>query len=75
MISPQTIINADITQLATRYGQLKNISLDDALRAVIRSRTYAILTNPDTGLCFEMTDYVYDMFLEEVEEMEATHGR
>ena len=66
MINPQTIITADIAQMTKRYSALANISSDEALRAVMASRTYQVLTNPDTGLCYEMTDYVYDMFLEEM---------
>lgn len=68
MKNQRTIIDADITQICERYAKLKNISADDALKLVIGSKTYAALSNIETGLCYEMTNYVYDMFLEEMGE-------
>ncbi|MCL2199241.1 MAG: hypothetical protein FWB80_09985 [Defluviitaleaceae bacterium] len=66
MKSPSTIIDADVTQISERYSALKGISLDESLKRVIASKTYSTLNNTETGLCYEMTDYVYDMFLEEM---------
>ena len=67
MKKPQTIIDADVTQICERYAKLKGISSDESLKQVIKSKTYKTLMNIETGLCYEMTDYIYDMFLEEME--------
>jgi len=66
MKKAQAVINADIAQMCERYAKLKSISCDAALKIIMGSQTYKILINVETGLCYEMTDYVYDMFLEEM---------
>ena len=68
MKNPKTIIDSDITQISSRYAKLKNITTDKALELFFISKTYKTLVNIETGLCYEMTDYIYDMFLEEMEE-------
>ena len=47
---------------------LKGISYDEAIRIILGSATYRALYETETGLCFEMFDAIYDMFLEEVGE-------
>jgi len=66
MKDPRTIIDADVTQISERYASFKGISLDDSLKLVLNSKTYITLTDIETGLCYEMTNYIYDMFLEEM---------
>ena len=66
MKNPRVIIDTDVTQMSTRYAELKDIAVDDALKLVLSSRTYKTLNNTETGLCYEMTNYIYDMFLEEM---------
>ena len=68
MKSPKIIIDSDITQISSRYAGLKNITTDKALELFFRSKTYKTLINIETGLCYEMTDYIYEMFLEEMED-------
>jgi len=66
MKNPLVIIDTDVAQISERYAKLKSISLDDSLKLVLMSQTYKTLNNSETGLCYEMTDYIYDMFLEEM---------
>jgi len=61
----ETIIDANTTRICMAYAKLKNISHDDAMRTFIASRTFHALSIPETGLCYEMFDAVYEMFLEE----------
>ena len=64
------IITADVVRISMAYSKHKGISIDDAMRIFFDSATYRALVEPDTGLCFEMFEVVYDMFLEEVSEHE-----
>ena len=65
MKSPDVMIAADITRVCTEYAKLKGITQDDAMRIFLASSTYRALNEPETGLCFEMFDAIYEMFLEE----------
>jgi hypothetical protein len=68
MKDPKTIIDSDITQISSRYAEMKNITADEALELFFGSKTYKTLINTENGLCYEMTDYIYEIFLEEMEE-------
>ena len=69
MKDPKLIIDTDLTQITAKYAQFKNISPDKAMVLFVDSKTYSTLINIETGLCYEMTDYIYDMFLEEMGEI------
>lgn len=69
MINPRTIIDCDVVQISRRYAILKGISEDESLVRVLNSKLYELLTDTETGLCYEMTDYIYELFLEEVGEL------
>jgi len=69
MKDPKVMIDYDVTQIGSRYAEFKNITADCALALFLGSKTYKTLIDTDTGLCFEMTDYIYEMFLEETGEM------
>ena len=68
MKNPKVIIDSDVTQISTRYAKLKAVTADKALELFLGSKTYKALIDTETGLCYEMTDYIYDMFVEEMEE-------
>jgi len=70
MKSPKTIIDFDVTQISSRYSKMKNIFPDEALALFLGSKTYKTLNNIETGLCYEMTDYIYEMFLEEMGDLD-----
>jgi len=60
------IITTDVTRISNRYAKENNISEDDAMRMFLGSGTYKALINIETGLCYEMFEAIYDMFLEEI---------
>jgi len=66
MKNPRSVIDMDIVQISGRYAKEKGISTDKALELFFGSKTYKTLINVETGLCYEMTDYIYDIFLEEM---------
>lgn len=43
-----------------------NLDAEDALRKVYNSKTYALLSNPKTGLFFQSPMYVYEYLKEEI---------
>jgi len=69
MKNPEVMIAADITRISTEYAKLKGISEDEAMRIFLASPTYRALNEPETGLCFEMFEAIYEMFLEEMGEL------
>jgi len=75
MKDTHVVIAADVTRVSMEYARLKKISQDEAMRIFLGSATYRALNEPETGLCFEMFEAIYDMFLEEVGayELQATH--
>ena len=64
----KTIIAIDTTRVSVEYAKKMDISEDEALRIFLGSATYKTLINIETGLCFEMFEAIYDMFLEEMVE-------
>ena len=66
MKDPKVIIATDVSRVAVDYAKKMDISTDEAMRIFIGSSTYRALVNIETGLCFEMYDAIYEMFLEEM---------
>ena len=62
----KTIIATDVTRISVEYAKRMDLSEDEALRLFLGSATYKALINIETGLCYEMFDAIYDMFLEEM---------
>ena len=62
----KVIIATDVTRVSTGYAKKMKITEDEAMRIFLASATYRALINVETGLCFEMFEAIYDMFLEEM---------
>ena len=62
----KTIIATDVTRISVEYAKRMGLSEDEAMRLFLGSATYKALINIETGLCYEMFDAIYDMFLEEM---------
>ena len=67
MKNTDIMIAADVTRASTEYAKLKGITEDEAMRIFLASSTYRALSETATGLCFEMFEAIYEMFLDEVE--------
>jgi len=59
-------VATDVARLCVTYAKKMNISEDEALRIFLGSATYRALINVETGLCYEMHNAIYEMFLEEM---------
>ena len=68
MKDPKIIIDSDVAQISARYAEQYNTSATEAMRLFLGSKTYEALVNVETGLCFEMTSAIYELFLDEVGE-------
>ena len=62
----KVIIATDVTRVSVEYAKKTGVSEDEALRLFLGSATYRALINVETGLCHEMFDAIYDIFLEEM---------
>jgi len=62
----KAIITIDIARICVDYAKKIQISEDEALRIFIGSATYRALMDTETGLCYEMYEAIYEMFLEEM---------
>ena len=61
------MINYRIEQLVTFLMEDYNMPMLEAFGCVYNSRTYELLTRPETGFYFESPGYVYSYLTEEVE--------
>jgi hypothetical protein len=74
MKSIDTILSAHITRICTSYAELTDTTKDEAIRIFMGSATYHALMKTETGLCYEMFDAIYEMFLEEMGyDIQANH--
>ena len=62
----KVIVATDVSRISVEYAKRMNISEDEALQIFLGSATYRALINTETGLCYEMYDAIYEMFLEEM---------
>ena len=62
----KVIVATDVSRVSVEYAKKMNISEDEALQIFLGSATYRALINTETGLCYEMYDAIYEMFLEEM---------
>ena len=62
----KVVITTDVTRVSAKYAENTGVSEDEALRIFLGSATYRSLINVETGLCYEMFDAIYDMFIDEV---------
>ena len=68
MIDYRVIVATDIARASVGYAEKMNISKDDAVQTFLGSATYRALIDTETGLCYEMFEAIYEMFLEEMGE-------
>ena len=62
----EIIIGYHIGSVAYRISIDKGVSKEEALESFEKTKTYNLLLNPDSELYLEDTEYVYDMYLNEL---------
>lgn len=62
----KVIIATDVARISVEYAKKMSISEDEAMQVFLGSATYRALINAETGLCYEMFEAIYEMFLEEM---------
>ena len=66
MMDYKVIVATDVARDSVEYAKKMSISKDEALQIFLGSSTYRALMNVETGLCYEMFEAIYEMFLEEM---------
>ena len=61
------LVDSKIARISTMYALQEDISIDSAMAIFINSKTYQLLNDKETGVCLEVSECVYDMFVEEME--------
>ena len=58
---------ADIvaTAVVTQYAKAKGLSPTEALRIIMKTKTYDLLQDPESRLCFESAESILDMLYAE----------
>ncbi|MDR1193480.1 MAG: hypothetical protein LBK98_04815, partial [Peptococcaceae bacterium] len=49
------------TAVVSRYAKEKGVSTTEALRIIMETKTYDLLQDPESRLCFESAESVMDM--------------
>jgi hypothetical protein len=49
------------TVVVSQYAQEKGLSPTEALRIIMETKTYAVLQDPESRLCFESAESILDM--------------
>ena len=62
----RVIVATDVSRISVAYAKKMGISEDEALHKFLGSATYRALINTETGLCYEMYEAIYELFLEEM---------
>ena len=66
MMDYKVVVATDVARVSVEYAKKIGISEDEAMQLFLGSSTYRALINVETGLCFEMYEAIYEMFLEEM---------
>jgi len=60
------LVDSKIARISEMYANKKKLSIDEAMMLFLKSTTYKVLNDVETGIYLEVLDFVYDMFLEEM---------
>jgi len=63
----KVVVATDVARVSVEYAKKMDITKDESLQLFLGSATYRALINAETGLCYEMFEVIYEMFLEEME--------
>lgn len=55
------------TIVVSQYSKEHGLSTADALRKIMRTKTYEVLQDPESRLCFESAESILDMLRDEEE--------
>jgi len=62
------LVDSKTARISEAYSAKRNITIDEAMKLFLGSKTYRVLNDAETGIYLEVFEYVYDMFLEEMGE-------
>ena len=62
------LVDSKAVRICEAYAIRNNMVLDNAMKLFLGSATYRVLSDAETGVYLEVFEFVYDMFLEEMED-------
>jgi hypothetical protein len=68
------LVDAKTARISESYALKQGISQDEAMKLFLGSSTYRVLNDERCGVYLEVFEYVYDMFLEEMNISELTNS-
>jgi len=64
-------VESKVSRISEQYAKKANISINESIRKFLASKTYELLSDEKTGIYLEVIEYVYDIYLEELGEIES----
>lgn len=75
-MSKETYLAESLTRdLTARLMEERELSMQQALDVVFTSKTYQALSNPETGLYFQSSVYLYDMLEQELNDRNLKYSK
>jgi hypothetical protein len=63
--TPYLCADLVLTRVAERYANENNLTNTEALRLIMATKTYELLQDPESLLCYESAESVYDLLQDE----------
>jgi hypothetical protein len=63
--TPRLCADLVLTRVAERYAKENNLTNTEALRRIMATKTYALSQAPESLLCYESAESVYDLLQDE----------
>jgi hypothetical protein len=63
--TPRLCADLVLTRVAERYATDNNLTNTEALRHIMETKTYELLQNPESRLCYESAESIYALLQDE----------
>jgi hypothetical protein len=63
--TPRLCADLVLTRVAERYATDNNLTNTEALRRIMATKTYELLQDPDSQLCYESAESIYALLQDE----------
>ncbi|MDR1112127.1 MAG: hypothetical protein LBP92_15885 [Deltaproteobacteria bacterium] len=63
--TPRLCADLVLTRVAERYASENKLTNTEALRRIMATKTYELLQDPESALCYESAESIYALLLDE----------
>jgi hypothetical protein len=63
--TPRLCADLVLTRIAERYASENKLTNTEALRRIMATKTYELLQDPESSLCYESAESIYALLLDE----------